>query len=232
MFVNMDLPELAITGPAYILDIVERPEVNPGNGQVVTAFFRHSSADVIDLTISSGDNDKESIGTPTNHPFWSVDRKEYVQAGSLNLGERLQTFSGDTKRVIGKLPRPGPEAVYNFEVHGEHVYYVGSDGILVHNAGDDYFRGEEFLVKKLTVREGAGRLLRTALKKLELNGDQAHHLIPIAVLRDLSEESTAFAELLELAARAGFDANGAKNGKFLSNLRHPGSHPKYSTYVE
>jgi hypothetical protein len=31
-------------------------------------------------------------------------------------------------------PRAGPETVYNFEVAGEHVYYVGSDGLLVHNA--------------------------------------------------------------------------------------------------
>lgn len=84
---------------------------------------------------------KETLGTTSNHPFWSVNRQDYVQAGSLVIGEQVQTFSGDTKRVISKLPRPGPEAVYNLEVHGEHVYYVGVNGVLVHNTGGDIYVG-------------------------------------------------------------------------------------------
>ena len=77
----------------------------------------------------------ETIGTTSNHPFWSVDRQEYVQAGSLQPGERLQTLHGDTKVVVSNLPRPGPKTdVYNLEVHAEHVYFVGEDGVLVHNA--------------------------------------------------------------------------------------------------
>ena len=70
-----------------------------------------------------------------NHPFWSVDRQEFVQAGSLEIGERLQTLSGDVKVVQQKLPRPGPQPVFNLEVHNEHVYFVGEDGVLVHNTG-------------------------------------------------------------------------------------------------
>jgi len=57
-----------------------------------------------------------------------------VQAGQLDVGERVLTFSGDTKRVVTKLPRPGPQPVYNLEVHAEHVYFVGEDGLLVHNS--------------------------------------------------------------------------------------------------
>ena len=59
-------------------------------------------------------------------PFGSVDRREYVQAGRLELAERLLTYSGDTNRVVSKH--------YNLEVFAEQVYYVGKDGILVHNA--------------------------------------------------------------------------------------------------
>jgi len=74
------------------------------------------------------------IGTTSNHPFWSVDRQEYVQAGHLEIGERLQTLHGDTKTVASNLPRPGPKTdVYNLEVHAEHTYFVGEDGVLVHN---------------------------------------------------------------------------------------------------
>ena len=82
----------------------------------------------------SVDSDSERIGTTANHPFWSIDRQEYVQAGRLEIGERLQTLSGDVKIVQQKLPRPGPQPVFNLEVHDEHVYFVGEDGVLVHNA--------------------------------------------------------------------------------------------------
>ncbi|MDP1563049.1 MAG: polymorphic toxin-type HINT domain-containing protein [Pirellulaceae bacterium] len=78
------------------------------------------------------------MGVTANHPFWSVDRAEFVQAGELTIGERLQTLAGDTLWVQQKLPRPGPEPVYNLEVHDEHVYYVGTSGILAHNAGKKY----------------------------------------------------------------------------------------------
>jgi hypothetical protein len=69
-----------------------------------------------------------------NHPFWSLDRAEFVQVRELAIGERLQTLSGDTKWVQQKLPRPGPEPVYNLEVQGEHVYYAGDSGVLAHNS--------------------------------------------------------------------------------------------------
>ena len=159
IFVEMDLPELAITGEAIVLDIRGPPTIRPGAGRVVTATFHHSSGDVIDLVVgdlsgealASGFSDTptiaasnghasdyrsqatDTIGTTSNHPFWSVDRQAYVQAGQLRIGERLHTYSGDTKRVISKLARPGPQPVYNLEVFAEHVYYVGQDGLLVHN---------------------------------------------------------------------------------------------------
>lgn len=123
---------MGLTGEAIVTNIQSAPAVRSGNGRVVTATFKHSSGDCINLALSS-DGTAETIGTTSNHPFWSVDRQDYVQAGSLQLDERVQTYSGDTKRVISKLARPGPEPVYNLEVHGEHVYYVGQRGILVHN---------------------------------------------------------------------------------------------------
>ncbi len=76
-----------------------------------------------------------------NHPFWSVDRGEYVQPGSLGICERLQTLHGDSKAVVAiqKLPRPGPQPVFNLEVYDEHVYFVGHDGYLVHNSGNERY---------------------------------------------------------------------------------------------
>ncbi|MCA9136514.1 MAG: hypothetical protein KDB00_07140 [Planctomycetales bacterium] len=134
---EMDLPELAITGPAVIVDLRSAPQIQPGAGRVVTATFHHTSGDVIDLTI--GDKfSTETIGTTGNHPFWSEDRQGYVQAATLEIGEQVRTHAGDTKQVVSLLPRPGPEAVFNLEVHGEHVYWVGTSGVLVHNTYPDF----------------------------------------------------------------------------------------------
>jgi len=77
----------------------------------------------------------ERIGVTGNHPIWSQDRHDYVAAMDLRVGERLKNLSGDTVWVQQKLPRPGPTPVYNLEVQDEHVYYVGANGVLAHNAG-------------------------------------------------------------------------------------------------
>lgn len=128
----------SLSGPAWVRDIEPCQGVLPGDGHVITATFQHSSGDVIDLVWSDDESrNLESIGTTSNHPFYSFDRGDYVQAGSLQEGERLLTYSGDTKRVVSKLARPGPETVYNLEVFGEHVYFIGHDGVLVHNS-DSY----------------------------------------------------------------------------------------------
>ena len=73
----------------------------------------------------------EPIGVTDNHLFWSVDRQEFVPIGEMEIGERVQTYHGETKRIASKLPRPGPpKEVYNLEVYGEHVYFVGDEALL------------------------------------------------------------------------------------------------------
>ena len=132
--IQLDLPELGLTGQAIVTDITTSPRVQSGGGRVVTGTFAHTSGSVIDLVIADASDQSETLGTTGNHPFWSVDRAEYVQAASLELGERLLTYHGETKRVVSKLARPGPQPVYNLEVHAEHVYFVGQHGVLVHNS--------------------------------------------------------------------------------------------------
>ena len=125
----LELPEMGCVGWARVVN--QRTfQYTPGVGNLVTGTFRHISDDVIDLTVEGQD---KPIGVTNSHPFWSVDREEFVPAGELLQGERLLLFSGDTARVTQKLPRPGPHVVYNIEVFGEHVYQVTLDGVVVHN---------------------------------------------------------------------------------------------------
>jgi hypothetical protein len=79
----------------------------------------------------------QSITTTPGHPFWSVDRRSWVAAGELRVGERLRTGDGSSVPVEGKSPlRRELIELYNIEVEEFHTYFVGSDirsGILAHN---------------------------------------------------------------------------------------------------
>jgi hypothetical protein len=83
----LEFKELGIANWANVLAIEPCPEAAVGEGRLVTAKFEHSSAEVIDLFV---DGVSEPIGTTSNHPFWSQDRQDFVQAGVLRIGERLQ----------------------------------------------------------------------------------------------------------------------------------------------
>ena len=108
------------------------PPLADGPGQIVTGTFAHSAANVINLYVDGLD---EPIGTTDNHPFWSEDRQAFVPAGDLKSGERLRTQDGQLLALTASRPRAAA-AVFNLEVNTEHVYYVGIQGLLVHNSYD------------------------------------------------------------------------------------------------
>ncbi len=126
----IELPEMGVAGWATLVAINGEVNIQDGPGNVVTGTFAHISDNVIDLQLEGQD---KSIGCTGNHPFWSVDRQEFIEAGQLLEGEQVLLYNGETKRVVQKLPRPGPQVVYNLEVYAEHVYHVTQAGRLVHN---------------------------------------------------------------------------------------------------
>jgi hypothetical protein len=145
--VALDLPELGASGPALVTAVGPCPPLKPGTGRVVTGTFRHRSARVLDLAVEGS---IEPIGVTANHPFWSEDRQRFVPAGALRSDERLRTPDGEPK-VVSLTPRAGEQAVYNIEVHAEHVYRVSASGILVHNS-----YAEDLSGLRITNKVGAG----------------------------------------------------------------------------
>ncbi|QDU08174.1 hypothetical protein V202x_15380 [Gimesia aquarii] len=130
--VYISVPECGIDGNATVLAIEACPPIaaDPGPGfQVVTGTFQHQAAKILDIVV---DGESKPIGTTPNHPFWSVDREEFVRADSLTVGERLQSLNGITT-VTNITPRGPPEPVYNLEVQVKHTYYVAESSVLVHN---------------------------------------------------------------------------------------------------
>jgi hypothetical protein len=132
--IELDLPELGAEGEAKVLRIGPCPPIASGNGHIVTATFKHE-ADGELLTITVGNDE---IGCTANHPFWSEDRQEFVEAGQLREGERVRTRLEEVAAVVAVKPRPPTDWVYNLEVQGEHVYEVGPNGVLVHNTCPGY----------------------------------------------------------------------------------------------
>jgi Ca2+-binding RTX toxin-like protein len=132
--IELNLPELGAVGPATVLSIEACPPIAPGAGGVVIGTFAHEVGEVVDLALADQkDQVQDRLGVTGTHPFWSEDRLDFVPASQLQIGEQVRTHAGQRLRVSSQFPRPGPQQVYNLEVHSEHVYYVGQFGALVHN---------------------------------------------------------------------------------------------------
>jgi hypothetical protein len=126
--------EIDAPGLVTVTGIGACPEIEPDDRagrRLVTAVFRSVSKNIVDVRVEGATG---PLGCTATHPFWSVDRRDFVQAGELLTGERLLAESGEAVRVVAITPRRRPPmVVYNLEVDAEHVYRVGKDGVLVHN---------------------------------------------------------------------------------------------------
>jgi len=83
---------------------------------------------LVEITLDSG----KSIETTAEHPFY-IKGKGWNPAGSLSVGQVLELHNGTVvvvKEIDTSVRR---ELVYNFTVANTHNYFVGEDGVLVHN---------------------------------------------------------------------------------------------------
>ncbi len=161
----LELPEMGARGFARVIEIKPLPPVSMKgseniNSRRVTGRFRHSSGDVYDLKLAA---ESEPLGVTGTHPFWSVDRREWVFAVDLRIGETLKTLDGTTT-AESRTKRPHPEPVYNIEVEGEHVYRVGESGVLVHNASKPCEKAGRTATyggkRKLTFKDTSGKSVK------------------------------------------------------------------------
>ena len=77
----------------------------------------------------------EEILTTPEHPFYVKGR--YILAGFLSVGMSLTIFAGEQIEIQETeiIRYEKPQKVYNFSIEGTENYYVGEQGVLVHNAG-------------------------------------------------------------------------------------------------
>jgi hypothetical protein len=115
-------------------------------------FVTRDPRNLVRVTLANG----TEIRATDVHPVWSLDREEWVPAGEFEPGEQIDTLSGPLA-VVGVERIGHHPAVYNLEVHGEHVYRVTVDGVLVHNACP------EVLARGQSIHSGFARYLDDAL---------------------------------------------------------------------
>ncbi|MFI1481334.1 polymorphic toxin-type HINT domain-containing protein [Streptomyces sp. NPDC020747] len=75
----------------------------------------------------------ETVRATPEHPFW-VRGKAWTGAEALRPGDRLSTLDGQDASVESVKRTTRPVQVFNFEVEGDHTYFVGRTKVLVHNA--------------------------------------------------------------------------------------------------
>ena len=194
------------------------PPVEAGPGRVVTAEFQFSQGEVFHLWVAG---EPGPIKVTERHPFWSVDREDWVPAEELRLGERLQAVGG-TAVVLG-FEYAGVEPVYNVEVDGEHCYRVGVLGLLVHNASSVCDTLPSALMMKLGCMPAAGwpkcpdhrrtNDLATSLGSYSYPKAQAHHIFPVRYFGT---------DLGKWLCCCGINLNSPDNGLWLPSCHYRG----------
>ncbi len=84
---------------------------------------------MVEITLSSG----KKIEATAEHPFY-IKGKGWNPAASLKVGQVLVLHNGTTVVVEEVDSRVRQVRVFNFSVANAHSYFVGGDGVLVHNA--------------------------------------------------------------------------------------------------
>ena len=130
--IDLALSEPGKSGIATVVAIEPCPQINRGNGLVVTGLYRHLCQEG-ELVRVEFEGDLKPITGTYNHPFWSETRGDFVNAVELEPGERLLCTDDEIVKVKSVTQLAGVERVFNLETHNHHVYAVGNAGMIVHN---------------------------------------------------------------------------------------------------
>ncbi len=113
---------------------------------------------------SSGDGDSEGDGEPSElvstgeHPYFVLGHETFTPASDLVAGDRIALAGGGAAVVtdIRVEDAPGDQSftTYNFEVEDFHTYFVGHEGVWVHNAGPAFCQRLKSLFERALKQKG------------------------------------------------------------------------------
>jgi hypothetical protein len=115
------------------------PDAAPECRRVLSTVVTHPTRLYHVRVVIAGTKEFETITGTGEHPFYVIDRGAFVPAKELVQGDQLTLADGRTALVaeIGVEDAKSGESftTYNFEVEGDHTYFVGKTGVWVHNEG-------------------------------------------------------------------------------------------------
>jgi hypothetical protein len=113
--------------------IATDPVARKTYAQAVVATHINLDVALTDLVVNAAGK-KALLQTTANHPFWSKDRKAWVNAADLQKSERLVTARGSAA-VSTATSYTGTKVMHDLTVATTHTYYVlaGNVPVLVHN---------------------------------------------------------------------------------------------------
>ena len=140
----------------------------PGPGRIVLATVESHSDDVWRLELiddayrTASKLPISNLRVTGNHPLYSLDRRDWVEARDLRPGERLQTAAAAV-RVQALERERASVPVVNLSVEGDHEYFAGDAEVLSHNC--EVFaahRVEDGLQigRRITTKQAVHRLMR------------------------------------------------------------------------
>jgi len=115
---------------AYVVAVAAAPHITPGAGRVVLSTFAHRDT-ILEIHVAGA---TAPIESSPSHVFYSVDRREWVSARELRIGEYVRTKTGEAAVTIIDR-KPDTYRVFDIEVEGDHAYYIAAAWLLNHNCG-------------------------------------------------------------------------------------------------
>ncbi len=124
--------------------------------KTVKQLFRNESNNWVKVTVNGAD-----IESTPGHKYFLPKTKKWVSAEDLKVGTKVLLSDGNYGIVetIEHISYDTPQTTYNFEVEDYHTYYVGTQGVCVHNqncgVGGHGWEGDaDWRANVKTVREG------------------------------------------------------------------------------
>jgi RHS repeat-associated protein len=135
------------------------------------------------LTVARGDL-KEQFHVTGEHPFWLPTLQKWQVVDGLKVGDVLVNDLGEQIVVSEKVLLTEPQQTYNIEVGGNHTYFAGELGVLVHNCdnvtknadGEWLSLGDAGTAKASDIKKAASDAFREATSgaKKQAHSGQGH----------------------------------------------------------
>ncbi len=114
--------------------------------------------------------DRETICSSMCHRFWVESKKKWVAAQFLKPGMLLQTITGGVSKIKKiEVQDVSEQNTYNLTIADSHTYFVGKQGVLVHN--EDRRNGKVYIG-----RDTQGNIIYVGQTKQDiLDREKNHH---------------------------------------------------------